>query len=104
MTAIDLINISPSAPLNGDVLNKAFVHIPKDEKSKLDAKSKECIFVGYGNEEFGYRLWDPVARKIIRSRYVVFFEDQNIEDIRRCDKPDNPRKYPANLDPVPPPL
>ncbi|KAI5338059.1 hypothetical protein L3X38_017330 [Prunus dulcis] len=99
MTAVDLINLSPSAPLNGDVPNKfwsgkdvsynhlkvfgcrAFVHIPKDERSKLDAKSKECIFMGYGNEEFGYRLWDPVARKIIRSRDVVFFEDQNIEDI-----------------------
>ncbi|KAI5335775.1 hypothetical protein L3X38_025909 [Prunus dulcis] len=52
-----------------------FVHIPKDERSKLDAKSKECIFMGYGNEEFGYRLWDPVARKIIRSIGVVFFED-----------------------------
>ncbi|CAL9017851.1 unnamed protein product [Prunus brigantina] len=88
MTAVDLINLSPSAPLNGD----------------LDAKSKECIFVGYGNEEFGYRLWDPITRKIIRSRDVVFFEDQNIEDIRRGDKPDSPREYPANLDPVPPPL
>ncbi|KAI5313673.1 hypothetical protein L3X38_042849 [Prunus dulcis] len=86
MTAVDLINLSPSAPLN-----ELFVHIPKDKRSKLDAKSKECIFMGYGNEEFGYRLWDPVARKIIRSRDVVFFEDQNIEDIRRDDKPDKPR-------------
>ncbi|CAL2226286.1 unnamed protein product [Prunus armeniaca] len=82
ITVVDLINLSPSAPLNGDVPNKVFVHIPKDEISKLDAKSKECIFVGYGNEEF----------------------NQNIEDIRRGDKPDNPKEYPANLDPVPPPL
>ncbi|CAL8136603.1 unnamed protein product [Prunus armeniaca] len=122
MTAVDLINLSPSALLNGDVPNKfwseknvsynhlkvfgckAFVHVPKDMRSKLEAKSKECIFVRYGNEEFGYRLWDPVARKIIRSRDVVLFEDQNIEDIRRCGKPNNPREYPANLDPIPPPL
>ncbi|CAL8081534.1 unnamed protein product [Prunus armeniaca] len=92
-TAVDLINLSPSAPLNSDVPNKfwsgkdvfynhltvfgcrVFIHIPKDEISKLDMKSKECIFVGYGNEEFGYRLWDPVAREIIRSRDAVFFED-----------------------------
>ncbi|CAB4316955.1 unnamed protein product [Prunus armeniaca] len=40
----------------------------------------------------------------MRNRYVVFFEDKNIENIRRGDKPDNPREYPANLDPVPPPL
>lgn len=74
MTTIDLINLSPSTPLNGDVLNRfwtgkyvsynhlnvfscrAFVHVPKDERSKLNSKSKECIFLGYGNEEFRYML------------------------------------------------
>ncbi|MCI47137.1 retrovirus-related pol polyprotein from transposon tnt 1-94, partial [Trifolium medium] len=66
---------------------RAFVHVPKDERSKLDSKSKECIFLGYGNEEFEYRLWDPVEKKIIRSRDVVFFEDQNIEDIHKGVKP-----------------
>ncbi|BBH02602.1 hypothetical protein Prudu_013228 [Prunus dulcis] len=66
--------------------------------------SKECIFVGYGNEEFGYSLWDPVARKIIISRDVVFVKGQNTKDIQRGDKPDNPREYPANFVPVPPPL
>jgi hypothetical protein len=35
---------------------RAFVHIPKDERSKLDSKTKECIFLGYGNGQFGYRL------------------------------------------------
>ena len=52
--AVDLINLSPSVPLNGDVPKKvwtgkevsydhlrvfgcrAFVHIPKDERSSLD--------------------------------------------------------------------
>ena len=34
----------------------------------------KCIFLGYANEEFGYRLWDPVKRKIIRSRNVIFNE------------------------------
>ncbi|CAL8087422.1 unnamed protein product [Prunus armeniaca] len=91
MTTVDLINSSPLAPLN-------------DKRSKLDVKSKECIFVGYGNEEFDYNLWDPIARKIISSRDDVFFEDQDIEDIRRGDKSNNPREYPANLDPVPPSL
>ncbi|CAH1444283.1 unnamed protein product [Lactuca virosa] len=33
---------------------KAFVHIPKDERSKLDVKTKPCIFLGYGQDEFGY--------------------------------------------------
>nr|AAR96002.1 retrotransposon-like protein [Musa acuminata] len=60
---------------------KAFVHIPKDERSKLDNKAKACIFLGYGHEEFGYRLWDPVNKKIIRSRDVVFLEDQLFDDV-----------------------
>ena len=84
-TAVDLINLSPSVPLNGDVPEKvwrgkdvsyshlrvfrcrAFVHIPRDERSKLDGKSKQCIFMGYSHEDFGYRLWDPASKKIIRS-------------------------------------
>ncbi|RDY09561.1 hypothetical protein CR513_06046, partial [Mucuna pruriens] len=31
----------------------AFVHVSKDEKSKLDIKIKQCIFVGYGHDEYG---------------------------------------------------
>ncbi|GJS24340.1 retrovirus-related pol polyprotein from transposon TNT 1-94 [Tanacetum coccineum] len=30
------------------------VHIPKDERSKLDVKGKPCAFLGYGQDEFGY--------------------------------------------------
>jgi len=55
---------------------RAFVHIPRDERSKLDKKTKQCIFLGYCKDEFGYRLWDLIDRKVIRSRDVVFFEDQ----------------------------
>ncbi|WJZ84568.1 hypothetical protein VitviT2T_004168 [Vitis vinifera] len=39
---------------------KAFVHIPKNEKSKLDAKTRPCVFIGYGHDELGYRFYDPV--------------------------------------------
>jgi hypothetical protein len=35
---------------------RAFVHIPKDERSKVDSKIKECIFLEYENGKFGYRL------------------------------------------------
>ena len=60
---------------------KAFVHIPQDERSKLDAKTRQCILLGYGLDEFGYKLFDPIAKKVVRSRDVVFVEDQTIEDI-----------------------
>ena len=54
----------------------AYVHVPKEERGKLDSKSKKCIFVGYGNEMKGYRLFDTVRQKIIFSRDVVFNEQE----------------------------
>jgi hypothetical protein len=51
------------------------MHIPKDERSKLDVKTRQCIFLGYGLDEFGYRLYDPVEKKLVRRRDVVFIED-----------------------------
>ena len=116
-TAVDLINLFPSVPLNYDVPERvwtgkdvsykhlkvfgcrAFVHIPKDERSKLDGKAKQCIFVGYAHEEFGYRLWDPIGKRIIRSRDVVFLEDQTIEDFEKPEKPHSD-EIPVNLEPV----
>ena len=36
---------------------EAYAHIPKELRSKLEPKSRKCIFIGYGQEgEFGYRL------------------------------------------------
>ena len=36
----------------------SYVHINFDARSKLDAKSKICFFIGNGDEKFGYRFWD----------------------------------------------
>ena len=62
------------------------MHIPKDERSKLDVKTRQCIFVGYGLDEFGYRFYDPVEKKLVRSRDVVFVEDQTIQDVEKIEK------------------
>ena len=35
----------------------SYVHIDSDARSKLDAKSKICFFIGYGDEKFGHRFW-----------------------------------------------
>ncbi|GAA0166738.1 hypothetical protein LIER_21826 [Lithospermum erythrorhizon] len=66
----------------------AYVHTLKDERSKLDEKSKKRVFVGYGLDEFGYRFFDPVQRKFIRSCDIVFMEDYTIEDIDKVEKED----------------
>lgn len=65
---------------------KAFVHVPKNERSKLDAKICQFIFLGYGQDEFGYRLYDPVENKLVKSRDMVFYEDQTIKNIEKVEK------------------
>jgi hypothetical protein len=35
-----------------------FSHVDSKNRTKLDEKSNKCVFVGYGIDEFGYRLWD----------------------------------------------
>ena len=57
-----------------------YVHIDSNARSKLDAKSKICFFIGYGDEKFGYRFWDEQNRKIIRSRNVIFNEQVMYKD------------------------
>ncbi|GJQ65658.1 form3 [Trypoxylus dichotomus] len=51
----------------------AYDLIPSEKRAgKFDEKSKKMIFVG--NTTNGTRSWDPDARKIVRSRHVVFNE------------------------------
>ena len=51
-----------------------YVHISSDERSKLDPKSKKCIFIGYVKGVKGYNFWDPVAKKMVISRDAIFYE------------------------------
>ena len=59
---------------------EAFFHIDKDNRTKLEAKSKKCTFIGYRINDFGYRLYDYENHKIIRSRDVVFNEKVMYKD------------------------
>ena len=52
----------------------SLVHIPDNQRKKLEAKSRKAIFVGYPDNVKGYKLYDPVSSKFIRSRDVVFLE------------------------------
>jgi hypothetical protein len=103
-TSIHVFNLTPCVFLQFDVPDrvwtgkdvsyyhlcvfgcKAFVLIPKNERSKLDVKTRQCIFLGYGLDEFHYRLYDPVEKKLVRSQNVVFMEDQTIHDIEKTGK------------------
>ena len=75
-TAAYLINRGPTVPMefslskeiwSGKEVNfshlkvfccVSYVHIDSVTHSKLDAKSKICFSINYGDEKFGYRFWD----------------------------------------------
>ena len=59
------------------------MHVPKKQRSNLDDKETPCIFIGYGDEEFGYRLWDSKKQMIFRRRDVVFHEHKTIENMKK---------------------
>ena len=97
--AINLINRGPSTPLgcgipkeawNGKKVSysflktfgfEAFAHIDFENRTKLEAKLKKCVFVGYGINKFGYRLWDFENHKIVRSKDVIFNEKVLYKDV-----------------------
>ncbi|UYV76125.1 hypothetical protein LAZ67_13002672 [Cordylochernes scorpioides] len=91
----------------------AYVHIPKDNRKKLDKKSIRTFFVGYTETNKNYRMWDPIARKIIISRDVIFTEantseniqdnqqeqvtiysEESVDNTNTCSKPEESCRYP----------
>ena len=53
----------------------AYVHVPEEMRRKLDERSHKCIFVGYSEESKAYRLYNPITKKYVISRDVVFKEE-----------------------------
>jgi hypothetical protein len=49
-----------------------YVHVPKENRSKLDNKDKKCIFMGYKEGVKCYKLWNPETKKTIYIQDVVF--------------------------------
>ena len=41
----------------------AYAHVPKDERSKLDSKTRRNIFLGYGQGVKGYCLYDKAQKR-----------------------------------------
>lgn len=55
---------------------KAMMHVPKQNRKKIDSKSKACIMVGYSETSKAYRLMDPESKQIHISRDVIFIENE----------------------------
>ena len=91
-TACYLVNRSPQTKLDGGILEEkwsrrkiglghlrvlectTYVHVKAGERSKLDAKAKKMIFLGYPHGVKGYKMWDPLEKKVIISQDVTFDE------------------------------
>ena len=87
-TAYYLVNISPSSALDDKTPHEvwsgkkpyvthmrvfgsdAYVHAPKENRSKLDKKDEKCIFIGYKYGVKGYKLWNPETKKTVYSQDV----------------------------------
>mgnify|MGYP000432718087 CR=1 FL=1 len=113
MTAAYVINQSPSVPLDGDIPQRvwtgkdlsyrqlrvfsclSYVDVAKDQREKLDLKSRQCIFLGYDDDEFGYRLWNLPQKKVIRSRDIVFMEEKTIANWEVENRPPTTDSSPA---------
>ena len=67
---------------------KAYAHIPKENRKKLDPKSQKCIFLGYPVGVKGYKLYDPSTRKMIVRRDVIFVENNFDNNIEKNGEPD----------------
>ena len=59
--------------------NKVSVHIPKENRLKWDAKNKEGIFLGYGEDIKGFRIYFPDKNKVETLRDVIFLPEKNQE-------------------------
>uniref|UniRef100_A0A2N9FPX7 Integrase catalytic domain-containing protein n=1 Tax=Fagus sylvatica TaxID=28930 RepID=A0A2N9FPX7_FAGSY len=79
---------------------KTFAHVPKEQRLKLDDKATPCIFVEYGDAKFGYKLWDPKKKKMIRSQDEVFHENENIKDFEKSEKSKSTVEGVSNLTPI----
>src|SRR5205814_778714 len=55
----------------------AYVHVPKEKRTKLDIHSHKGILVGYGGTN-QYKVWDLTRNDVVVSRDVVFIEGKPV--------------------------
>lgn len=79
-------NNSGTHPANVSFLRvlgcRAYTHIPKSQRRKLDPTAFETVHVGYKAGAKAYRLWDPQAGRISISRDVIF--DESVFPMRKA--------------------
>jgi hypothetical protein len=54
--------------------------IPKEKISKLDARSRKHIFLGYSNTTKGYHLYNETNKKFILSKDEIYLESSKNDE------------------------
>lgn len=52
----------------------AYVHLHKNQRTKLDPCALRCLFVGYATHQKGYRCYDPSSKRTYVTMDVTFSE------------------------------
>jgi len=88
-TIVHVLNLSPCVSLQHEILemiwsgkNVSYDHL-RVFGCKAFVKSQQCVFLGYDLDGVGYRLYDPVLKKLIRCCEAEFIKDQRLKDIDR---------------------
>ena len=54
----------------------AHVHVLEVQRMKFDSRSVKCIFLGVCEESKGYRLFNPITKRVVVSRDVIFEKEK----------------------------
>jgi transposase InsO family protein len=54
----------------------AFVHLHKNQRTKLDPCALRCIFLGYATHQKGYRCYNPSTKRTYVTMDVAFLESE----------------------------
>jgi hypothetical protein len=76
---------------------EACVHVPKENRSKIDKKVEKCIFSKYKYGLKDYKLWNLETKMVVYNRDVVFGEMKDIVKQEALPSKEEPEKIEFDL-------
>uniref|UniRef100_A0A1Y1LCN3 Endonuclease n=1 Tax=Photinus pyralis TaxID=7054 RepID=A0A1Y1LCN3_PHOPY len=65
---------------------RVYAHLPKPKRQKWDAKGEFGIFMGYGEDTKGYRIYFPTRNTLEVKRDVIFVDDVQDDQHPQADE------------------
>jgi hypothetical protein len=69
----------------------------KKNRSKLDKKAENCIFIGYKDGLKGYKIWNLETKKVVYRKDVVFREMKDVVKQEVLPSKEEPEKIEFDL-------